>query len=377
MAEDFLIAHAIDDILEDNWVEKLLTRHLELKRVRRIRIDSKWDKGDPAEVVGDYFRILSLPEVKDIRPENRYIVNEAGIIQGMGANGLVHGNLERKVAYSKNLDAELWTTIVESISATGKVLSPFVSVKGKKIKRYLPSRKPEILEDWHITATSTEFSSRIGMLIWLREVFIPQTKPDQPNEKRLLVVHGSRNYFGQTFMFNCFNNDIYVIILSSCNSHVLQPFKVPISGSVKQAYQSALSELESTDDTLQQGQEALLQCYSQARLAGITKENIQAGWEAFGMWPINLNKPPYNPMLNEIPEQPNLPADDLSDGQLEVNMEKILLTKEARSEISRRLSSVDLDRTTRLILRKAAKRLDYLSKQTEIDNSQYRELKKK
>ena len=78
-----------------------------------------------------FFKLQQLPEIKAIPKENRYNMDECVVMEGQGHNGLVLGNAEKTVALQKNPGSRIWTTIVECISADGRVLTPLVIFKGE------------------------------------------------------------------------------------------------------------------------------------------------------------------------------------------------------------------------------------------------------
>ena len=51
-------------------------------------------------------------------------------------------------------------------------------------------------------------------------------------------------------MFECFNNDIYLLFLIPHSSHVLQPLDVAVFGPVKNAYWRKVSKLSGLDDNI-------------------------------------------------------------------------------------------------------------------------------
>ena len=46
------------------------------------------------EVIQSRFTCLQVPEIKKVRPENRYNMDEAGLLEGLGGNRLVLGSAE-------------------------------------------------------------------------------------------------------------------------------------------------------------------------------------------------------------------------------------------------------------------------------------------
>ena len=85
------------------------------------------------DIIKKWFQKLVLPTIKDILPENRYNMDESGIMEGLGVNGLVVGSAESKKALQKHPDSRIWTTILECISAIGKVTKPLVIFKGEDV----------------------------------------------------------------------------------------------------------------------------------------------------------------------------------------------------------------------------------------------------
>ena len=62
-------------------------------------------------------------------------MDEAGIMEGMGSNGLVVGTTEKKAIQKKTPGSKAWTSFIECISATGQHLPPLVIFKGKTIQQ--------------------------------------------------------------------------------------------------------------------------------------------------------------------------------------------------------------------------------------------------
>ena len=56
-----------------------------------------------------------------------------------------------------------------------------------------------------------------------REVFLPQTKPNDPSEARLLIVDGHGSHTSDLFMATCYLNNVYLLFLPAHTSHMLQP----------------------------------------------------------------------------------------------------------------------------------------------------------
>jgi 4-hydroxybenzoate polyprenyltransferase len=124
-------------------------------------------------------------------------------------------------------------------------------------------------------------------LEWLRRVFIPQTKPIDPNEWRLLVIDGHHTHTTIAFMWECFTNQIYIVFLPAHTSHVLQPLDVAVFRPLKRAFQKQLHSLNAHDSSTVMAKRRFLYCYHKAREEALTASNICSGWRATGLWPVN------------------------------------------------------------------------------------------
>jgi hypothetical protein len=60
-------------------------------------------------------------------------MDEAGIMEGLGENGLVVGSVERRTIIKKQPGSRAWISFIEYISATGTFLPPLVIFKGRTV----------------------------------------------------------------------------------------------------------------------------------------------------------------------------------------------------------------------------------------------------
>jgi hypothetical protein len=79
-----------------------LTRNPKVKTLRGKRIESARIKAVTAESIKAHFARLNHPIVQKIPPEHRYNIDETGIMEGMGLNGLVVGSSKRKEIFVKS-----------------------------------------------------------------------------------------------------------------------------------------------------------------------------------------------------------------------------------------------------------------------------------
>ena len=125
-------------------------------------------------------------------------------------------------------------------------------------------------------------------------MFIPYTRPQDPTQARLLILDGHDSHTTDDFMWNCFNNNIHLILLPPHTSHVLQPLDLSVFSPLKHSYRKHLNNINSWAESTVVGKQLMLKCLLKARQEAITAQNIKSGWKAGGLWPVSdqtLDKP--------------------------------------------------------------------------------------
>ena len=83
------------------WMEGFLRRNPILRTKRARNIDSVRVNGATTAVIKSWFQRLLIPVITTIKPENIYNMDESGIMEGVGVNGLVVGSSERRSIQKK------------------------------------------------------------------------------------------------------------------------------------------------------------------------------------------------------------------------------------------------------------------------------------
>jgi 4-hydroxybenzoate polyprenyltransferase len=235
-------------------------------------------------------------------------MDEAGVMEGMGINGLVVGRKGRKAILKKAPGTRVWISFIECISATGKSTTPLVIFKGQTVQQqwFPPSLKP--FQGWEFTTIQNGWTNNQVGTEWLEKVFILQTQPDDPTESRLLILDGHGSHTTDQFMWLCLKHRIHVVYLPPYCSYVLQPLDLGVFSSLKTAYRKHLANLVTWAKSTIVGKQNFLEYYRRARLIALTASNILSGWKATGLWPINIAKPLLNRLLlentNQVPTTP-------------------------------------------------------------------------
>ena len=82
-------------------MEGFLRRNPILRTKRARNIDSVRVNRAITSIIKSWFQRLIIPTITIIRPENRYNMDESGIMEGYRVNGLVVGSSERRSIQKK------------------------------------------------------------------------------------------------------------------------------------------------------------------------------------------------------------------------------------------------------------------------------------
>jgi hypothetical protein len=159
--------------LGKRWMAGFLRRNPVLKTKKQFKIDSVRVNGATSDILKAWFQKLEIPAIKAIKPENRWNMDEAGIIKGQGENRLVVGSAQKRFIQKKQPGSKAWTSFIECISATGKALHPLVIFKGKSVQQQWFSFQLQSYKGWKFDATENGGTSDATALEWLKTVFIP------------------------------------------------------------------------------------------------------------------------------------------------------------------------------------------------------------
>ena len=130
-----------------------LKRNPVLKTKKQSRIDSVRVNGATTDILKAWFQKLEIPAIKAIKPENRWNIDKAGIMEGQGENGLVVGSAEKRFIQKKQPGSRAWTLFIKYILPTGKALYPIVMFKGKSVQQQWFPIRLEPYQGWKFTAT--------------------------------------------------------------------------------------------------------------------------------------------------------------------------------------------------------------------------------
>jgi hypothetical protein len=182
MAGELLKAKGDIEPLGKNWTSTFLKRHSDLKSVFTNPQDRNRQLSEDWEIMSYWFQLYKETlEEYVVKPDNIYNMDEKGVAlgQGMKVRSIVSkSNKQPKSSHDGNRE---WATLIECISLTGKVLSPWIIFKGvvnktswtEKLKALRKAQGEEITG--HICVFLNGWTDAELGVEWLRECFEPET----------------------------------------------------------------------------------------------------------------------------------------------------------------------------------------------------------
>lgn len=339
--------------LGNKWVQNFIKRNPNVGTCIGRPLEASRAHNTTVEQIQAFFDLFErIQKQYDIQPENIWNVDETGIAIGVCANTTVLGKAGKRRTYIKSPETREWVSIVEAISTKGRTIRPLVIFKGKALQSTWFSA--ENVPDWVYTTSENGWTSNNHALNWLQRIFIPETTPDSP-APRLLVLDGHGSHISVDFLWNCKQNNIFCIFFPAHTSHLLQPLDLCPFAQLKDRYRRAINELASLDDAAPVKKERFIACYKLARDDRLTPKNIKAGWKASGIYPWNPRKALRSSQLISQ----SAPTQSTTQSTAQPETPGIITTPKRARDLYRAVDDLkDVSRECRLLLRKAGKALE-------------------
>ncbi|RKF81401.1 hypothetical protein GcM3_036032, partial [Golovinomyces cichoracearum] len=123
--------------LGKNRMARFLARNPILKIMKQMYFDSVRINCARSEFNRPWFQKLEIPAIRAIPANQRWNMDETGVMEGYGLNGYVVGSVETRKIQGKQPGSRAWTTIIECISATDESTLPSVIYKTPKVRKDL------------------------------------------------------------------------------------------------------------------------------------------------------------------------------------------------------------------------------------------------
>lgn len=272
-----------DEHLGKHWVERFLSRHEDIKMKPSRLIEAARKSAITKEGLEDYYSGLDrLIKRKNASSDRILNCDETGVQEGETYAGKVLGTVLTTFAELLKSDSTLWISILETISALSRRLTPLVIFTGNNLQGQW---FPEVFPDWKYAYSPSGWSNNELFLSWFRDIFLPETQPADPTLWRILVLDRHKTHLTPDFMLEAWNHKVWPSWLPSHSSHITQPLDVALFSPLKTFYHEETRDWVSYETTSPIQKQRFLTAYKKASERAFTQENIQAGFRASGIWP--------------------------------------------------------------------------------------------
>ncbi|KAL8303038.1 hypothetical protein RB600_006766 [Gaeumannomyces tritici] len=221
------------------WAQKWLTKHTHLlKRMRGKPRTVQRRAAQDRVVLREWFDTYKLcVDLHGISAENNWNSDEAGFRVGVFEGSLVWCYIDIETWFQSDPDRRSLVTIIETCSAAGATIPPFVIMPGVNIseKHVYNSLDPAAI----LTTSDSGWTDDTVALEWL-DHFLENTKPSAPDTSRLLLVDNHGSHLTFPFWEKCQQAKVVLFPLPPHTTHKLQPLDVGIFSAFKRAHQTDL-----------------------------------------------------------------------------------------------------------------------------------------
>ncbi|KEY72792.1 hypothetical protein S7711_10316 [Stachybotrys chartarum IBT 7711] len=200
-------------------------------------------------------------------------------------------------------------TAIEAISAAGEIIPSFLILPGVNIP--VNWVKNDLDDGVTLTTSEKGYINDIVALEWIRH-FELHTRPENPEEKRVLLMDNCESHFTAELVHFCVQNNIEVFPLPPKVTHLLQPLDVGVFQPYKHWHQEVLYR-EVADGAVSFNKADFLFHLQEIRNRTFKKSTILSAWKKCGFFPpdpsVVLDKL-QDPLssLTEVVDERDLPG---------------------------------------------------------------------
>jgi DDE superfamily endonuclease/Tc5 transposase DNA-binding domain len=282
--------------LGHNWVSRFIKRHEHLKTKLTRGINASRSRQSNEEVLRPWYdKLDDTIKTLSVGPSRIYNMDETGMAEGTSRTGKVVGSDQSRASIAVTSDHTLWATGAECISANGHCLTPVVILSGESLQgQWLPSDGK--LLPCAMTASPKGWMNAKIMMHWLKEVFLPETKPVIASLWRILLIDGAKSHVGIEFMKEARKQRVWVLYLPSHTSHLTQPLDVSVFGPLKHWFKEENAPFAHMSTTSPESKKRFLIHYRTAHNKSMTSSNIRTAFRKAGIYPTNVDR-----VLKQLP----------------------------------------------------------------------------
>ena len=292
------------DRIGKRWLDRFLQRHTELDSKVGKTIDKQ--RALATNQAGFDKHLNRFQQTKSryrVEDSDTWNTDEKGFAIGLSLGGTVICRSSRRNPHLIQDGNRSWVTVVESISAAGVPLPPFVIYPAAG--HYLGHHEDieyEESDDVTFGLSQSGYTDRELSIDWLIQHFEPRTRPAGGIQKhRILLLDGHSSHL-ENFEFIDFaiKHNIHIICLPSHATHILQPLDVGIFSPLRQYYGQEIEDFMRANGPYSSvGKGDFYPMLGRARQKTFTAQNIKSAWRATGLVPFNRRRVTMDPNLQQ------------------------------------------------------------------------------
>jgi 4-hydroxybenzoate polyprenyltransferase len=377
IASRMLQKQGLPEEIGKHWMSRFLRRYLELKTKPQAPLETSRAAEDLPDRINRFFdRFKALRQKHHFQACHIANMDEHGLQEGESSKNKVVGTALTKVGPRQHSETTNWVSILETITADGRALTPAVIFQGEHLQgQWFEEHFP----NWKYATTSTGWSNNFIALGWLKEVYLQETKPLDPRQWRLLIIDNHNTYIDGHFQYEAKANKVELLYLPSHSSHVTQPADLGVYSALKTYFRTELAPFAHMAISAPYSKRRFLQCYEIARQKALTDQNIKSGFKKAGIWPPDRRQPLNHVKIVRKQNRPTTPEPPLQPGPSIPN-EVIWNTPKGSQDLKNQVLDLEqkyerISRTEKALFKKAGKAVDLLASQLAIAEQENKALK--
>jgi hypothetical protein len=229
------------DPVSRQWTYRFLKRHPEYHQRRTKPLSYERQAAQDKDSIDAHFQNFDTLRKKGsgALPENIWNFDETGFRIGCLQGQLVFTHTTCKAVYLADPKNRELITTVKTISGTGATIDPMVILAGSVLKEkyFNNDLNPGVL----FGISESGYSNDQLALQYIKH-FDRNTKPQDPEAWRILIMDGHGSHLTCEFVDYCTANKISPFLLPPHLTHILQPLDIGVFQSYKHYHQELLEE---------------------------------------------------------------------------------------------------------------------------------------
>jgi len=264
-----------------HWISRFLDRHIEIASRLASRIDCQRESAaQPASIKSFFDRLGEVKSRYHISADDIWNVDEKGFAIGIGKKGKVVCKRQRRNPRVRHPGNREWVTLMEGVSAGGKLLSPLYIYEGGA--HLMGNHDYKNRDDASFGLSNTGWTNNELGFRWLKEVFEPGTRS---GNSRLLILDGHSSHLSVEFITFAESHHIYLLCFPSHSTHILQPLDVGLFGPLATYYSHEVDSWSRAHPYQILSKGDFFPLCQKARRAAFTETNIKSAFAATGIYP--------------------------------------------------------------------------------------------